>query len=309
MFAVTMTSSKKTILAGSLSSLVLVACGGAGKMHTGYPEGDKEPWTSPQKLKLNDNGEASAEGNVSFPKRARAKWYVIELPAPGAINAKLKMDALTTGADVGFEVLDSGFNINVPGIDDNDIGQDEKYRIYKEARSGRTYFHVYTLGRTDEADYKIRVRYEPKITARSAEVKLEQPADNRSTFPWTVPNLPPLPAVPPQDDAPRKGRAPRAESPEPEAVVEADPAEGAKVRGHIIEFSKSGSQVKILVNKGSDAGVEQGWTGYVVDKKGKSLPKGAFKIKKTKNDESEGTVSLTLDEIQANRTVVLKPPQ
>jgi hypothetical protein len=194
--------------------------------------------------------------------------------------------------------------------DDNDIGQDEKVRRVKEARSGRMYFHVFTLGREDNADYRLRVRYEPVVTA-NATVPTDEPSDPRSSFPWTVPNLPPLPAVPAADDAPRSGgRRPRPEVPdEPPAVVEHDPAEGAKVRANIIEFAKQGSGVRILVNKGSDAGVEQGWTGYVVDKKGKSLPKGAFKVKKTKNDESEAVVGLTLDEVQANRSVVLKPPQ
>jgi hypothetical protein len=100
MFAVKMTLPKTTLLAGSVSMLLL-ACGGA-KTHSGYPEGEKEPWSSPTKLKLTENGEASTEGNVSFPRRERAKWYALDLPAPGAIQAKLKMDALSTGADFGI---------------------------------------------------------------------------------------------------------------------------------------------------------------------------------------------------------------
>ena len=87
-----------------------------------------------------------------------------------------------------------------------------------------------------------------------------------------------------------------------------DPAPGAPVRGTIIEFSKSGSGVKITINKGGDAGVEEGWTGYVMNNATKrSLPKGSFKIKSVKSDESEGVTGLTLDQVQANRTVWLKP--
>lgn len=307
MFAVNMSLAKTTFTCGALS-LFLLACGGA-QSRTGYAKGEKEPWSSPIKLKLTDNGEASTEGNVNYPKSQRAKWYVLDLPAPGYVRAKITMDALSTGADVGFEILDSGFNVVAKPTDDNDIGQDEKVRIVKEARSGRTYFHVYTLGKTDVADYRLRVRYEPKLTSQP-QVAAQETADPKSSFPWTVPNLPPIPAVPANDDAPRKGRKPPPEAPdEPAPVAEPDPAEGAKVRGKVIEFAKQGSGVHLVVNKGSEAGVEVGWTGYVVDKSGKSMKKGAFKIKKTRSDESEGVVGLTLDEIQGNREVVLKPPQ
>jgi hypothetical protein len=310
MFAVKMTSNT-LLMAGSVSLAgLLVACGGA-KTHSGYPEGEKEPWTSATKLKLTENGEASTTGAVSYPKRERAKWYVLELPSPGGIRAKLKMDAVSTGADVALEILDSGFNVLDGPTDDNDIGQEEKIRSVKDARAGRMYFHVYTLGRTDAAEFRLRVYYDPKPTGDGTTVVADEPSgDPRASFPWTVPNLPPLPAVPAKDDAPTKGRRPpRAEPQEEPTPVVVDEAAGAKVKANIIEFATQGSGVRILVNKGSDAGVEAGWTGYVVDKSGRSLPKGAFKIKKSRNDESEGVVGLTLDQVQANRSVVLKPPQ
>jgi hypothetical protein len=302
MVAVKMRSIQTTFLLGALA-----ACGGA-KTHTGYPEGQNEPWTDATKMTLTANGEATAEGNVNFPKRQRARWYVLELPAGGSLRAKLRMDPLTTGADLGFEVLDSGFNVVAKALDDNDIGQDEKLRSVKSLRAGRVYFHVFTLQATDVADYRIRVTYDPDASAGPVAQTEEAPSDPRAVFPWTVPNLPPLPAVPDRDDAPRKGRAPRPEPTEEPVVVEADPAEGAKVRANIIEFGKAGPRVRILVNKGSEAGVEVGWMGYVVDKQGKSIPKGAFKVSKTRTDESEGFVNLTLDQVQANRTVVLKQP-
>jgi hypothetical protein len=311
MFAVNMSSTITSFVCGSLFALGL-GCGGA-QSHTGYPAGEKEPWASPAKLKLNENFEAWTDSSVSYPSRERARWYAIDLPHPGSLHAKVRMDRQSTGADVGFEILDAGYNVIAGPIDDNDIGREEKERKVKEARAGRVYFHVYTLGDTDAADFRLSIRFDPILSDQPVAIADGEPtADPRGSFPWTVPNLAAIPGVPAKDDAPRRGRAPRPEpeeEDEPAPVAEADPADNAKVRASIIEFGKKGSRVRILVNKGSAAGVAEGWRGYVVGKNGKSVPKGAFKISKTKSDESEGFVGLTLDQVQANRTVVLKPPQ
>jgi hypothetical protein len=315
MFAVTeMTTSTRhtsTLLASSVA-LVLAACGGSAPVGDGYPTGDKDPWTSAKKLKLTDNWEASTEGSVSFAKQERAKWYVLELPNPGKITARLSMDPLTTGADVGFEILDAGFNVNAGPLNDDDIGQDKKVREVAEARAGRTYFHVYTLGRGDNADFKLRVKVDPQeIAGTPPPPPPSDNADPRSTFPWTVPNLPALAAVPPKDDTPTgKHRAsPPPDEDEKPAVV-ADPADGARVRAGILESSQTASGVRIVINKGSDAGIEEGWVGYVIDPDTKrSYSKGAFKIKKVKSDESEGVVGLTLDQVQRSKQVSLKPAE
>jgi hypothetical protein len=311
----TMTMRQWGIFAGSFS-LFLTACGGSQAVHSGYPEGESDPWSSATKLTLKDNMEASAEGQVAFPRRERAKWYVLELPAPGAVSAKLTMEPLATGTDVGFEILDEGFNVRAEAQHDDDIGQEKKERKVADARAGRMYFHIFTIGRNDIADYKLRVRYEPKQTG-SRTVVQKDPSDPRSTFPWTIPNTPPLAAVPPSDDTPR-GRRPVAVKEDPEEEKEKpvksdDPAldiSTPTVRGQIIEFSQSGGGVKITINKGADAGVDEGWTGYVMDNASKkSFPKGSFKIKKVSNDESEAVTNVTLDIVQHNRTVYLKPPK
>jgi hypothetical protein len=311
--AMTMTIRHTYALAGSLS-LFLLACGGSQAVHSGYPEGQDEPWASASKLSLNDALEASAEGSVSFPKRNRASWYVVELPAPGTLTARLTMEPLTTGADVGFEILDAGFNVKAEAEDDNDVGQERKVRSVKDARAGRAYIHVFTLGSGDAADFKLRVRLEPQpgATARRPAVQTD-PSDARGSFPATVPNLPPLAAVG-TDDSGRSPRRPVVVRDDEDDVsrkpsAQLDPADDkTAVRAQIIEFSQSGSGVKILLNRGSNSGIEEGWTGYVVDSATKkSLPKGSFRIRSVKNDESEGVVNVTLDDVQRNRSVVLKP--
>jgi hypothetical protein len=307
----TMMKTHAQLLAGPVA-VFLVACGGAPAVHSGYPEGQEEPWTSPEKLNLNDNLEASAEGTISFPERSRARWYVVELPAPGTVTARLNMEPRATGTDVGFEILDAGFNIKDEAEDDNDIGQERKVRTDATARAGRTYIHVFALGRGDKADYRLRLKYEPKPGVTRQEAPSD-PTDPRATFPATVPNPPPLAAVAAEAPktvtrrpAPEPGSEPTRPTPDPPDPI-VDPSTPS-VRAQIIEFSRSGSGVKILVNKGSDSGVEEGWTGYVVDNATKrSLKGGSFKIRAVRSDESEGVVNVTLDDVQRNRTVVLKP--
>jgi hypothetical protein len=314
MFAVTtMTKTSANVAPwASTLSFLLVACGGA-QVHSGYPTGEMEPWSSPTTLRLNDNGDASADGEVSFPKRERARWYAVDLPASGSLSVRLVIDSRSTGADVGVEVLDAGYNVLAQPFDDNDIEQEEKLRTVQEARAGRTYIHVFASKRLDEVDYRLRVRFEPSATGTRTTVASGDPGEgSRSVFPWTVPNVPPLPAVPATEEAPRRGGRPVAErppAPEPEPTDPAMDTSTQTVKGRIIEFAAAGSGVKIVINRGMDAGVDQGWTGYVVDGRGRSLSKGSFKIRSVKNDESEGVVGVTLDAIQANRNVVLKPPK
>lgn len=287
--------------------LLLGACGGAAP-HTGYPS-DNEPWTSPTKLRLKDTGDVSVEGTVNFAKRERAKWYAVELPAPGNLQAKLKLDPKSTGADVGFEILDEGFNVVAQPIDDNDVGQDDKLRNVREARKGRYYFHIYTLQHSDITDFKMRVRFDPLVPVTTVTVTPDQPADPKSVFPWTVPNLPPLAQVPAADDTPR-GR-PQKDEPaeEPGPKIEADPWQSVTLTGTISEFKQVSSGVLITINRGSGGGVQDGMIGAVVDKSGRSLPKGTFKVKKVGTDECEGIVGLTLDQVQNNRRVKLKQAQ
>ena len=108
------------------------------------------PWTKASSLRLNDNLEAMAEGELSFPKGRRGRWYAVDLPAPGKITARVSTETTVKGADVGMEILDAGFNVNAEGQNDDDIGQAKKSREYKDARQGKSYVHIYTLGSADD---------------------------------------------------------------------------------------------------------------------------------------------------------------
>jgi len=291
---------------------LLLACGGAAPVHTGYPEGETAPWDKAAKLRLSDNGEASSDGTISFPDRQRAKWYVVELPTAGSLTARMTLENKAPGTDIAMEVLDAGFNVNAAGESDDDVGQAKKVREVKDARPGKSYIHLYALGRTNKADYTLRVHFDPKPQSTPLAATDSGPSADKSSFPWTVPNLPPLPQINAADDTPLRGgkRVATPTTPkEPTKPEEPPPDTGPSVKAIITEFSDTGSGIKIILNKGANANIEQGWEGYVVTKANKQVPKSNFKIRAVRDTESEAVVRVTLDDIQNNRSVVLKPPK
>jgi hypothetical protein len=299
MLAVT---SQRTLLT---LSLALAACGGSAPDHTGYPTNAKEPWARAKRISLDDNFEGKADGQVSYPKRDRAKWFLLKLPIEGGLNAKLTVDPVTPGADVGFEILDAGFNVIATGENEEEGGQMKKERKVREVPRGEAYIHVYTLGRSDEADFKLRIKFTPRTIA-----------DPTSAYPNTIPNTPELAAVPNKDwpEARVAVRKPnhvpdKPTQPVKPPVVPVDTK--GSVRGSVVEFSDTGSGVKIIINKGSANGIDKEWTGEVLQKgTDRAIKSGFFKIRNVKNDECDAVVSgVSLDDIQNNRSVRLKPPK
>ncbi len=265
---------------------------------------ETQPWTKAAPLKFNDQWEASADGTASYPDRKRAHWYVIDLPSDGSLAAKLSVDATSAKADIGFEVLDSGFNVRAAQTDE-DEGQPKMERDVSNLRAGKVYFHLWALKRADVADYKLKITYSPTKAG----------IDPRGSFPYTVPNPPALAAVPAEDDSPQKVAShprpghPHADPPKP-PIDNTPPLDPKAVHGIITEFGQGGGGIKITINRGNTANIEEGWEGYLIDHTTKKmLANSNFKVSKVKNDECEATVKLSLDDVQANKSVVLKPPK
>jgi hypothetical protein len=122
--------------------------------------------------------------------------------------------------------------------------------------------------------------------------------------------MPEIAAVPPADPAPRRTSGgsgkPRPDRTKPDGGDKPDKPVAGSVRGSIAEFGEEGGGVRIVINKGEDDGIEVGWTGYIVSKATKKkLPGSNFTVKTVRSAESEATVGVSADEVQANRTVIL----
>jgi hypothetical protein len=298
MLAVTMRT-LRLFLVGNLC--LAGSCGGSAPVATGYPEGDAAPWSKASSLRLNDNLEAMSEGELSFPGGKRAKWYAIDLPSPGKITARISTETTVKGADIGMEILDAGYNVDVEGQNDDDVGQAKKVREYKDARQGKSYIHIYTLGRPDIVAYTLRVRFEAK--PQTARIEPTAPSGpDKSQFPWTVPNLPVLPQVGKGGGGGGTVKEPPPPPPDPNAGF-------TVVKATVIEFNSLGAGVRIILNKGQNQNLADGLEGDILAG-GKPLKGGHFKIKSCHADDCEAVApSATMDQIQANRSAVVKIPK
>jgi hypothetical protein len=226
--------------------------------------------------------------------------------------------------------------------DDDDVEEEEEEiegeleweQTLYELRKGRYFVHLYTMGRMDEVDYSMRLKYASGQAARI------------SNFPNNVPFYEPLPVVPAFDDAPAVdcktcncrrddrckeecGKCNRRttsrfscsrcscssstckrrckskcggddggdDGPAPDAVS-----------ARVIRFVAAGGGTKVVMNRGSSHGVEVGWKGRIVNSKGKSIEGGSFTVKKVTSSTSEGQVGASPDTVRAAGRARLSKP-
>lgn len=283
-------------LHAGLALIVLTASGcGPSVTHDGYKSLRQQPWKSPKELTFDEDSELEVDDQVDYPRRRRAKWYAVDLPAYGNLKLRLTVQPLEDESkeiDIAMEVLDSTYRvIATADADDEDAGDLNKRRTLEDLDAGRYYIHVYAQRRLDRADYTLRGTYERGSKAYE------------STFPYEVPYVGILPAVPLFDDTPPK--------PEPKRIVHskrpvAKPT--TTVRGRISGITTTAKGTQIKIDRGSSQGVDKGWRGVVVTKSGKAIENGQFTVSKVSSSESYGLVKATQDAVTAAKYVRLSPP-
>jgi hypothetical protein len=289
----------------------MVGCGGGVKYpeHDGYPTATAAPWKNPQAIALDAQNEVDLDDSVSYPQRKRAKWFAIDVPVMGALEIKLSFSSSAVNADpdapfdLAFELLDGNYNVVTKADpEDQDVGTSKKTRAVPKLKRGRYYLHVYTLGRMDEADFNLHVKFTPAPPKPMKEIP---------NFPAEVAYVPPLPAVPPIDDAPpppkkvhHGGHHVASKPTEPTKPEQPETPGGLMAR--ISQISDAGGKTKITISRGSEDGVDVGWKGYVVNKAGKRVSNGGFTVTKVTSNECEAIVSLSFDDTRAAGRVMLK---
>jgi hypothetical protein len=307
------------------ASVFIIGCGGASvPIHDGYRERWVAGWKKPSTLTLDEDLEAEADGELSYPKRQRARWYAVELPEDGKLEVQLRVERLGVTSeeadlvdvddpfDVGMEVYNEDYKVLVRADrDEEDVGERNKSRTVDELRKGRYLIHLFVQRRLDEAEYTVRVKFN--------RASLEPETD----FPKQVAFVDALAVIPAFDDAPapaskprcrgkRCGRSstskPKNTTPKNTTPAATTPVEGVMKARIVVVRGLSSGGTEITLNRGSSQGVAAGWTGKVVTKSGTALDGGSFTILSVKTTTSKAKVSLSQDAVKQSGRAVLKAP-
>jgi hypothetical protein len=299
-------------------------------------------------IKLDDDGEGSSKGIVTYPGGDRVDWKVFEIQKPGDVEIALKWVSPRPNLDLSMNILDDTFHV-VKRLAPADGSKQRKSAELPKLQPGKYYVQVYASTRGDAGEYEVDVKW-TEARATVAPIVNAEP----------IPNPPRLPAVPgvvaakdgggggngiPEGQpgsksnpcqtgqacppnaffinmlCPEAGGMPQGTPCPPKPVINpACPEAGPllpetpcpqKARAaKIIERQISGSETVVTLDKGSQQGIGKGWTGIVyVGKTGTKLLKGSeFTIFKVTEDESYGKIRLPIDTLGENFRVELKSP-
>lgn len=312
-------------IAGVVVFAGLCALAGCSKIpdHDGYPKRNIKGWEKPTKIEFDEDREAEADGELSYPARQRARWYAVELPDDGRLELRLNYLPLGMASDdeeeddpldVAIEVYDETYRLLLrANNEEDDAGDRKKTRVLEDLAQGRYLIHLYLQRRFDSVEYTLRLQHRAGAIAAQTD------------FPRNVRFPDPMPLVPAVDDAPppppkcqgrrcgrgvarpggRAGGGGTARG--KDGGTQETQASDAAMRGRITGVRATDDGTRITINRGQAHGVAKGWKGRVVSKSGAGIPNGSFTITQVKANESHATVRASADTVSAAANVVLSP--
>ncbi len=295
---------------GRLALLLLcaaVACGGPEiPQHNGYKSDKAKPWKKARTLKLDDQNQAKAKGDLSYPDMRRAAWYDLELVSQSDVDLMVEIngpgDAVNDNFDMGVEMLDPGFRklIRKDQEEGDQQGEEKKMLQAKNLAPGHYLIHLYLQSRLDTADYVLHVNVHPA------------PATvGKSDFPALVAFPGQLAMVPITDDTPKGYKPPTTT---PTVVVKTThkhtdpkpppPPPATTISARIINMSVVSGGTQITVGRGtsSQPPAQAGMKGKV-----NGVSTGAFTLSACNERTCTAVVAATPDQIKGSGSVVLTP--
>lgn len=251
-----------------------------------------------------EGGEGSSRKDiVTYPGGDRVDWKVLEIPEgpKGVLEVKIHYKSPRPGLDLAFSVFDADFHeVGAAGPTPKDPEGSKSVKV-DPVGAGTYYLQVYAPERGDAAEYLVMVRFKEADLLADAGGAAE-PSD--IPFPPSLPAVPEAepdaPPPPPPEDPPGGTTPP---DPIEDPVVAAEP-----VKAKVMNYQVSSSGLIITLDKGADAGIDRGWSGVVL--RGSSdttLDGGEFKIIKVTATRAVGKVNMSVDQIKANRYVLIQP--
>ena len=317
----------------SFLALGLALCGtGCPKNVDGSAHSGKDvKYKGAKTIKIEDNEGRSRKDIVTYPGGERVDWKTFDIGTPppddkkkadkdappppadvtGTLKVTLRWKPPRPGLDLAFDVYDQYFH-RIGRAKPNDGGNKRSKKVtIKDAGSGKYYVQVYAPRRMDAGTYRVQVKFQPG--GDKGAVAAAPTAND-------IPDPPTLPALPEAADATAGGATPPpggltppggtppgggATTPPPPPP----PPPPASVKAQVVKYvvASSGGLI-ITVDKGKNQGIEPGWKGSVLNASGKPVQGGEFQVTKVRGGEAEGKVSLSVDQIAANKKVMLSPP-
>jgi hypothetical protein len=290
------------IIAIAWMGLGLSACGPSIPGHNGYKSAKASPWRNPKVVKLDDNREGKADGELDYPSQKRAKWYAVDLPTAGDLQVTVEANPSNDNGDfdLGMEIVGPGNRVMAKAdLEDEDAHELTKTRSVAGLDAGRVLIHLFLQGRLDNSDFELKVKFSSKVT------------EVASDFPAQVAYLPSLALVPVIDDTPEgyikkpTGKRPTGVVKRPTTPKEPKEVEApkTKVTAKVLRATMSDKSTSLVLSAGSDDGVAEGWRGVVSGVKGISF---------TVRNVTQRTCKAVLEGVTAEQvtghSVTLSPP-
>ena len=324
----------------AFAAAVALAVGCYKNIDQAADTGEDGDWEGAEPISLDPkSGVGSIEDTVSYPDGDRIDWSSVQLPdgQTGAVTIELKWVAPRNGLDLSFIVYDQ-YGRKVASEKPKKKRPNKK-RGKKSTSlggaSGMLYIEVYASERRDAGDYELTVSFSAMAVPQPGDKPLDVPMPPRIAAvypPCDLNNIDPAnpdcvgkkapvaakPCDPKkldrdnpdciqyyEDCNPKKWDAANPKCDDVEPWVEPPPE---PISAIITDWDPSGDFTKIIINAGSADGVAVGWTGYMVDKDGKKVEKGAFTIESVKKNTSNARVKASETTVKKNPSVRLNPP-
>jgi len=259
-----------------------------------------------KKIKLEDGEGRSRRDVVTYPGGDRVDWKTFSSPTgkPGRLRIKLRWKPARPQMDLAFRVYNEYFEPVGRAKPTPSSGRRSKAVIVKNAEPATKYYvQIYAPRRSDAASYRLYVRYHERQRAA-----LDRPMLGADDIP-EPPTLPAIPEVKPEKPPEPCPNNPARNKPNCEDPVPPPPlANPVKARVVKYQLSASGTLI-ITLDHGKNSGIEKGWKGQVQSSSGRAVQGGGFTVIRVTSGESVGKVRISVDQLKANKRVVLTAPQ